>query len=976
MDYSVSNIGLCIWVGEDRFVINKVDIQNPEIAATFNDIRGYMSYTVPVNTFALEFTRTYKVYTSYRPVCDRQGRPAFLAVSLFVPYGITIHKLTSLLEGISLKYYKNHYGLGGIMKQGEQVIPELYTREVDGAAMSKDPDGTWTGRASKQISKPKILPFTDISVVESFFEHPHRPAFHNCQEVLFIPSTYLGAVDSGISLPRSTPEDYFAQDGADAGQEAKGFLIERDNKLPYSVNAFSYNGIEQAYWSPYLRHGSVISFVLSKSRYDVDLSFEGTLASAIEGGYIQETAEGYKFSPSLSFKPRQKTITFQIPDLYSSNAMFVMVAVSGDHHRQNSILGGRAQFPFIGEELGYRWSFFIEEKNYEYTVHTGVPDDINDTVSIDNCRLIDIIDHTSKNITLDFGPTVPFNLKRNAKPENLSGKWLLPSNLTETCFKLDHNSYFEKNVSGIGSGRVEISLDRIGYQLCVPKAVWNAMNKEQQRTSCFKLNGTSWSFANSNKASDMIVVAEAKDAAQGTFTTNLNGEQMTFQFGCKVNEQDDLFMIVPAIIELSIARGCSVKLGNNAVLQEGTVILPQGLVNESMFQSQGYSVQHVGREDNDGGSFPGYSISSPGSRISTSTGKILGQNQDPSAGAREEKMTFGRNDVQYFVNGISKKCSKFNAVGDFIPTAEGLYLSLVFDLKKTRNHRKNRGYDVVERKGDRGERCYYFTSKHKGGAHKGGSGLPLWLWITIITAVLALGVGTYLLIRNNKENKVIEPQEGMTTGTEFNNNDTDATNTGNLPDDSNDGTIDGADEFNTNLVVINRLVNSLYTLDATKNTVDSLKKNVEDLSPEIKTKLVENLLLADDSRVIKKYPKWNIDEFIKFHEVMFSGNYDTFKESYFLVSGKHELDPKWEKYAPTGLWGTGEPGENKAFRHFYNTNNWKNFGEIISDMQNGTLSYSVIIEKINKTLQTDSKSAATRSRSRGKIEISEGEIIK
>lgn len=954
MDYSVSNIGLCIWVGEDRFVTHKVDIQDQEIAATFNDIRGHMSYTVPVNTFALEFTRAYKVYTSYRPVCDRQGRPAFLAVTLFVPYDITVHNLTALLESISLKYYKNHYGLGGIMKQGEQVIPELYIREVDSATLSKDPDGTWTGRASKQISKPKILPFTEVGVVESFFEHPHRPSFHNCQEVLFVPNAYLGNVDSGISLPRSAPEDFYAVDGIDAGQEAKGFLIERDNKLPYSVKEFAYNGVSQSYWSPYLRHGSTVSFTLSKSRYSIDITFEGTLAQAIGSGYILETAEGYKFAPALSFRPRQKTLTFQFPSLYGTNAMFVMVAVSGEHRRQSSIMGDRAQFPFAGEELGYRWTFIVEEKNYEFTVFTGVPDDdTDDNVTVDNCRLFEIVDHTSKNITLDFGPAVAFNLKRNAKPENLSGKWLLPSNLNEACFKLELSNFFEKNVTGIADGHVEISLDRIGYQLCVPRTFWNAMSPEQKRTASFRLDGNVWTFANSNKASNIIVVSETKDAARGSFSTKLNGEQVQFQFGFRVNEQEDLFMIIPAIVELSIARGCSVKLGNNAVLQEGSVILPQGLVDERTFESQGYVVQRVGREDNEGGSFPGYCISSPGSRNASDPGSVLGKNQNQTSGGQKQKLTYGRHDVQYFVNGEARKCSKLSMVGDYIPTAEGLELAIPFDVKATRRRRKNRGYDVVERRGDRGEPCYYFTSKQRGGGNRGGSGLPLWIWIAIIAAVLTLGgVGTYFLVEHVREGKKQDPEQSTdTTKTNVN---VDKEINGLSEEDKKKEEERKAEEYNRNLSSIQALVLKLYSLDCTKDDVASLKQITDLLTDEQKGDFVSQIV-GTNGKLLEEYSDWSIDEFIHFHEVMFSGSLETFKDASFLKSKTNDLDLKWAKYAHDKLWGTGATSDKKmGLRYFYYSGNWNNnqsaFDKIAKQMNDESPTYQDILTAVSKIL--------------------------
>ena len=53
---------MVIWVGEDRFVKYRIDLQDPEVRSTFNDIRGYLTVSVPVMSYALEFTSGY-LYT-------------------------------------------------------------------------------------------------------------------------------------------------------------------------------------------------------------------------------------------------------------------------------------------------------------------------------------------------------------------------------------------------------------------------------------------------------------------------------------------------------------------------------------------------------------------------------------------------------------------------------------------------------------------------------------------------------------------------------------------------------------------------------------------------------------------------------------------------------------------------------------------------------------------------------------------------
>ena len=707
------NLGLCIWVGEDRFVTFNVDVRNPEIAATFNDIRSYMSYTVPTYTYALEFTREYKVYTVYRPVNDLQGRPSFLAVTVFVPYDVFLSEITSLLERISLSYYKNHYGFGGIFKQGVQLIPELYTRELDNVRTITDPDGSWVGRASFQTGKPKILPFSDLKVVEQFFQHPHRTSFHQCQEVLFVPQSYLNGTDSGISLPRSTPDDFFALDGADVSMETIGFQIEKAHN-EYSIKDFQFNSIPQNYWVPFLRPNSVISFTLSKGKYYDDIPFEGPLKAAINKGYINDTLKGYSFSESVPFLLRKKVVTFVFPSLEQTSVFALTLIASGHQTKRQPILSGRAEITFSGEEIGTQWSFLIEENGYEYTLGQNIPDYMEDVWTDKGSRLYRISDQSGKDIRLDFGISSPVRMSKGASRRGLSGEWILPSTLSPDTFVLEHSKYFEKNITGIESGSVIISLDRIGYELCLPNAFWSSLNEEQRRDAAFKLDDSEWKFASSPEGG-MIVVADQMKARDGQFSTYLKGRKLGFDFDTRTDENKDRFYIKPKFVELDVAADCNVALRNGINLSGTRVVVPQSEVGRDTFKAQGYTVQQIGREDNENGSFPRYCVT--------------------NRAGNPVKLY----EIQYYFFDEKWKCSGLDEKKGFILTKQGMYLAYPFDLMKTKGHKKNKSFIIEEGRGDDGRPCYSVKMREqRGNTNQGQRERSSVSWLVYALLAIAL----------------------------------------------------------------------------------------------------------------------------------------------------------------------------------------------------------------------------------------------
>lgn len=633
------DIGMVIWVGEDRFVQYQVDLQDPEVRATFNDVRSYISVSASVRLFALEFTSRFKVFTVYRHASDRQGRPGFLAVTLLLPYNLTIRNLTGLLDAISLKYYKDHYGLGGVLRTDAPVYEEVYTQELERLLRSDHPvsmvfDEDWTGVPSKQDGKPKVLPYTDIQVVEDFFQTPHRPSFRMSQEVIFVSNAYLDGSQEGMELRNLQQEDLFDLDGRQGvGREVIGLPFNpRSFGLTVSDLAVGGNPVSD---EVYLRDGSQIRFHLSKGKFYEDIDFEGPVREAISHRYLVKTEEGYSFDPSIRFTEKSKAVQVQVPCLADSLEVFQVQAVSskqGAVSRSASLSRDGADFVFKGAEIGDTWDFVVEEHGYAYTLLRGYCPESGDGQLQDlDSRLVTIDNRTGKEVRI-VGHTALKPLKKEAI--DVSGVWLLPRGLKDYNFQLSFDElYFKQRIEGLEKDAVVLELDRTHYDLRIPRSVWNALERDQRDSLSFSVDGKVF---NSVKVGSFgrIPVELAARVREGKLQMEVSHKKYEYDFEEQKIEEKNWLLLKPDVVQVVQGTGTRFKLSDGTLLPPGSTFLPMEIVQKPELLAAGFKVEQVGGGDPSEPSFPCFSRAQDrGERPENAgSGKVLGDFPDPSSG--------------------------------------------------------------------------------------------------------------------------------------------------------------------------------------------------------------------------------------------------------------------------------------------------------------------------------------------------------
>ena len=630
---------MVIWVGEDRFVQYQVDLQDPEVRATFNDVRSYISVSASVRLFALEFTSRFKVFTVYRHASDRQGRPGFLAVTLLLPNNLTIRNLTGLLDAISLKYYKDHYGLGGVLRTDAPVYEEVYTQELERLLRSDHPvsmvfDEDWTGVPSKQDGKPKVLPYTDIQVVEDFFQTPHRPSFRMSQEVIFVSNAYLDGSQEGMELRNLQQEDLFDLDGRQGvGREVIG--------LPFNPRSFSLTVSDLAVGGNpvsdevYLRDGSQIRFHLSKGKFYEDIDFEGPVREAIGLRYLVKTEEGYSFDPLIRFTEKSVAVQVQVPCLAESLEVFQVQAVSSKQgavsHRASLSRDG-ADFVFKGAEIGDAWDFVVEEHGYAYTLLRGYcPESGNGQVQDLDSRLLTIDNRSGKEVRI-VGHTALKLLKKEAVDVN--GAWLLPRGLKDYNFQLTFDElYFKQRIEGLEKDAVVIELDRTHYDLRIPRSVWNALERDQRDSLSFSVDGKVFSSVKVGSFGRIPVELAAR-VGQGKLQMEVSHKKYEYDFEVQKIEEKNWLLLKPDVVQVVQGTGTHFKLSDGTLLPPGSTFLPMEIVQKPELLAAGFKVEQVGGGDPSEPSFPCFSRAQDrGERPENAgSGKVLGDSPDPSSG--------------------------------------------------------------------------------------------------------------------------------------------------------------------------------------------------------------------------------------------------------------------------------------------------------------------------------------------------------
>lgn len=189
----IEKIGIVIWGckrGYHKSLCNNgvVDISRQDISQTLKDVRSTVRINESgIDTYALEFTNDYKIYTQYRSSND-SGTGAFIAVTVYVPHKVKVTGIRTLL-GEMMKCYFNEYmnpiSCAPLPGKYEDIDPFQAILEQHAESVVDD-KSRFRHKPSRQDDYPQIIAYTDIDDVDKYFDSPYRPEFFACQEVMFM----------------------------------------------------------------------------------------------------------------------------------------------------------------------------------------------------------------------------------------------------------------------------------------------------------------------------------------------------------------------------------------------------------------------------------------------------------------------------------------------------------------------------------------------------------------------------------------------------------------------------------------------------------------------------------------------------------------------------------------------------------------------------------------------------------------------
>lgn len=344
-----NRIGLNIWGirgGYRSFChTENIDVETPEIKNTWKDIREFVYVTdLTVRFYALEFTPNYKVFTIYRPENDTSRTGAYVATTLYVPHDLKINRILDVMRQISDAYHKDHYDAFGNPNTNPDYI-QSYAQLLKNYAGNVVREGdmrSWD--SSAQDNTPRIMPFTNIAVVEDFFDKPYRKEFLKHQEVMFWDVDCLQNQQShGVKFQKmESLSTIFETDGRNIAPQFEGGSI-KNKPTEGTIAQFVREGVDvtQTWQSSFYYDKTNIAITLKKP-FHQPLTYQGPMIGV--GSPFVKRGDDYDFSPRLGFNPRQYEVPVNVVnvgekpfDLYFGN-------------QRVGISGGRGMFKFDGSQ--------------------------------------------------------------------------------------------------------------------------------------------------------------------------------------------------------------------------------------------------------------------------------------------------------------------------------------------------------------------------------------------------------------------------------------------------------------------------------------------------------------------------------------------------------------------------------------------------------------------------------------------------
>lgn len=342
-------IGLNIWGIRGGYRCfchtDNIDVETPEIANTWKDIREFLYVTdLTIRFYALEYTQNYKVFTLYRPENDTSRTGAYVATTLYVPHTLKINRILDLMQQISNAYHKDHYDAFGNPNSNPDYV-QYYAELIKNYAgnIVKETDvRSW--EASAQDNTPYLLPYTTPSVVEEFFDKPYRKEFLAHQEVMFWKNEYLQNQQShGLKFQKAeTLTTMFELDGKNIAPQFEGGSI-RNKPQDFSIERFVREGVDitQNWPSCFFYDKTTIDVVLKKP-FHQPYTYHGSMVS-FDSPFVKR-GDDYEFRPRVDFKSRQYEIPVNVVNV--GNTSFDLYF--GD--QRVGISGGRGVFRLDGSQ--------------------------------------------------------------------------------------------------------------------------------------------------------------------------------------------------------------------------------------------------------------------------------------------------------------------------------------------------------------------------------------------------------------------------------------------------------------------------------------------------------------------------------------------------------------------------------------------------------------------------------------------------
>ncbi len=190
MNNNSKHIGLVAWGtkrGEQKFFHSEhIDISSPTIRDTLKDIRSAIRYEAVMKDFyGLEFTKEYKVFTSYLSLYDQSNSSGgYLALTLYIPHGLKSDKPVRELLGELQQVYKDYYIDESYRLTTKREDPQLFFDIIDKSSFSDIQKHSWIDSPQKEEFGRIFYKKNDE--LDAFFADPYRREFVKYQEIFLL----------------------------------------------------------------------------------------------------------------------------------------------------------------------------------------------------------------------------------------------------------------------------------------------------------------------------------------------------------------------------------------------------------------------------------------------------------------------------------------------------------------------------------------------------------------------------------------------------------------------------------------------------------------------------------------------------------------------------------------------------------------------------------------------------------------------